>query len=119
MDHKICSPFIEKQTQCCSDQKMHDHDIVLWYGNIGVCMDEYGNVYEVQNPQVKDKDWAVPDLVTMYQSILREIGYKIDIYKEEIFVNGMKECILLPSLWTPADRGSLGRAGEAVEGVRT
>lgn len=64
---------------------MNDNSITLWFGNRGTKLDEFNNVYSVSKNVLTDKEWAKPDLVSFYQSILMEIGLSVEIDEYEVF----------------------------------
>lgn len=68
--------------------------IVMWFGNIGLALDEFGNIREVTktNPECDEssercehpKEAAPDDLIDLYQSVLRDLGCKVEVVKERI-----------------------------------
>lgn len=57
------------------------NDITLWFGDTGTRLDQYGNVYSVSRGKVshKNSDKVDADLVSIYQSILKECGIKVSV----------------------------------------
>ena len=59
-------------------------EIVLWAGDEGVKIDRFGNILTVKRNDSRDYDWAERDLVALYQSVLRELGFSVEVWESEI-----------------------------------
>ncbi len=60
-----------------------EEDITLWFGNTGTRLDKYGNVYSVSRGEGTDEPFTPPDMVSIYQSILRECGFTVNVEDTE------------------------------------
>lgn len=56
-----------------------EEGFTLWFGNDGTRLDQYGNVYSVSRYAVPDKKCATADLISIYQSILQELGVSVSV----------------------------------------
>lgn len=56
-----------------------DETITLWFGDIGTRLDQYGNVYSVSRYTVPNKKCYTADLISIYQSILEELGVTVSV----------------------------------------
>lgn len=95
------------ETKSNNEPSTEDEKITLWWGNIGIRTDEYGNTYEVYRDQYKDKRWSVPELVEIYQSLLREIGYQVKVEEEEYFADGVAQYFVRHIISTPQDASNI------------
>ena len=58
---------------------MSNEEITLWFGNVGSRLDKHGNVYTVWKNIPQDIDNAKPDIISIYQSVLKELGISLRI----------------------------------------
>lgn len=66
--------MLDKEGGCVSNE-----EITLWFGNEGSRLDKYGNVYSVRKDVPQDEDYIMPDLISIYQSVLRELGVSVRV----------------------------------------
>ena len=62
-------------------------NIELWAGHKGIKLDSYGNITSIDDgyrPPIKEQPFNLDE---MYQSILKELGFTIDIDKQRGFDN--------------------------------
>lgn len=64
---------------------MKNNSITMWFGNRGTKLDEFGNVYSVSRNVMEDVEQTKPDIISLYQSILRDIGLSVEVNSYEVF----------------------------------
>lgn len=64
---------------------MKKNDLTLWFGNRGTRLDKFGNVYSVDGNEHDDEETTNPDIVSFYQSLLKEIGLTVTVEEYETF----------------------------------
>jgi hypothetical protein len=92
-------------------------DITLWFGDTGTRLDQYGNVYSVSRGKAshKNPDKLDADLVSIYQSILKECGIKVSIedfrspspYSSDV-VHRVIHTVISTGGWLPCFRKEFG-----------
>ena len=92
-------------------------EITLWFGDTGTRLDQYGNVYSVSRGKVSNRnpDKVDADLVSIYQSILKEGGIKVSVedfgspspYSSDV-VHRVIHTVISPGGWLPSFRKEFG-----------